>query len=89
MTAPNWEAASASGQAAQALHVLDATFGAAASLAFLSHLLPQDSYSSADESAMLTAAQVTCYRFFHVVVEHATLSKKVYNVLLGIIHAIL
>ena len=42
------------------MQVLDATFGAAACLAFLSELLPKDPHANADEPATLTSAQVCC-----------------------------
>ncbi|DBA75355.1 TPA: hypothetical protein ACH3X1_010624 [Trebouxia sp. C0004] len=52
------QATSVSSQAAQAMQVLDSTFGAAACLAFLSELLPKDPHANADEPATLTSAQV-------------------------------
>ncbi|KAL0021594.1 hypothetical protein WJX79_001497 [Trebouxia sp. C0005] len=52
------QATSVSGQAAQALQVLDSTFGAAACLAFLSELLPKDQHANADEPATLATAQI-------------------------------
>ncbi len=57
----NWEDSSTSGQAAQAMHVLDSTFGATASLAFLSELLPKDPYASIDEPDTLTSSEVRCW----------------------------